>query len=371
MTRYNLPEQIDHVDTSKPLIDDTVIKGSYKVVLNIDARDSIPLLKRELHSLVCIIGDVVKEFKGATIEDADWTDDANWVSFTALPGVILIDDGEEITIKDKNTNATMAVIDRNGQFKSYGRQGVANGSFNTYTYDGYIRIEQNTLQGNFYLKMYDFDNNLKVHIDTAGISTLQGLSVADNNLTDVKELQFSNDITFTDEQKEAMPIGTTFWDSVNKTLTTKTGTDTFLQHGKDVLAKSENLSDLENRQTSVNNLFDSTNLALGQTLIKDEYGNMVAGNAGGGASQDSIEFPVPTAYTYTGDYITKVVETITNGTIEKRLRYYISASPIVDGSPDIMEYKNSVTNFWARATYNYTAGKLTSITTETIIAWTI
>ncbi len=93
--------------------------------------------------------------------------------------------------------------------------------------------------------------------------------------------------------------------------------------------------------------------------------------SGGGANQDSIEFPVPTTYTYTGDYITKVVETITDGTIEKRLRYYISASPIVDGSPDIMEYKNSVTNFFARATYNYTAGKLTSITTETITAWTI
>ena len=138
----------------------------------------------------------------------------------------------------------------------------------------------------------------------------------------------------------------------------------------DMVAKSENLSDLENRQTAVNNLFDATNLALGQTLIKDEYGNMVAGNAGG-ASQDSIEFPVPTVYTYTGDYITKVIETITDGTIEKRLRYYISASPIVDGSPDIMEYKNSVTNFWSRATYNYTAGKLTSISTETIIDWTI
>lgn len=91
----------------------------------------------------------------------------------------------------------------------------------------------------------------------------------------------------------------------------------------------------------------------------------------GGASQDSIEFPVPTTYTYTGDYITKVVETIEGGTVEKRLRYYISAPPIVDGSPDIMEYKNSVTNFWSRATYNYTAGKLTSITTETINAWTI
>lgn len=133
---------------------------------------------------------------------------------------------------------------------------------------------------------------------------------------------------------------------------------------------ANNLTDIANRQTAVNNLFDATNLALGQTLIKDENGNMVAGNAGG-ASQDSIEFPVPTVYTYTGDYITKVIETITNGTIEKRLRYYISASPIVDGSPDIMEYKNSVTNFWARATYNYTAGKLTSITTETINDWTI
>ena len=137
------------------------------------------------------------------------------------------------------------------------------------------------------------------------------------------------------------------------------------------LAIVNNLSDVSNRQTAVNNLFDASNLTTGQTLIKDEYGNMVAGNAGGGASQDSIEFPVPTVYNYTGDYITKVVETIEGGTIEKRLRYYISASPIVDGSPDIMEYKNSVTNFWSRATYNYTAGKLTSITTETINAWTI
>ena len=193
------------------------------------------------------------------------------------------------------------------------------------------------------------------------------LSLIDNNITDVKELQFSNDITFTDEQKNAMPVGATFYDVENDCISKKNADNT-IHH---ILEAENNLSDLANRQISVNNLFDATNLETGQTLIKDENGNMVAGNAGGGASQDSIEFPVPTDYTCTGDYITKVVETIEGGTIEKRLRYYISASQIVDGSPDIMEYKNSVTNFWSRATYNYTAGKLTSITTETINAWTI
>ena len=47
------------------------------------------------------------------------------------------------------------------------------------------------------------------------------------------------------------------------------------------LAIANNLSDVANRQTAVNNLFDATNLATGQTLIKDGNGNMVAGNAGG------------------------------------------------------------------------------------------
>lgn len=272
-------------------------------------------------------------------------------------------------------------INEYGQIDSFGtpnRLPFASGGFNVWR-NGNLRLQMVTEDGDFKLNMYNNSNQLVCKLDTNGLTKLLGVNVQNNKIENLADPVNDTDAINLGKVKALIAQ---LVDSAPETLDTLNELAAALGDDPNFattvstalgqkMSKSSNLSDSENRQTAVNNLFDVNNLALGQTLIKDEYGNMVPGNAGGGASQDSIEFPVPTVYTYTGDYITKVVETITDGTIEKRFRYYISASPIVDGSPDIMEYKNSVTNFWARATYNYTAGKLTSITTETIIAWTI
>ena len=287
-------------------------------------------------------------------------------------------DGNYFEVVDSGTEAILAEITQDGQFNLYGRAGIANGAINLYTSDKKKRYIINTLNGNIFIELYNANEELKAVIDSAGMSRLFGLNVQNEKIINVAAGELDSDVAnigivkqlisdLVDSSPETLntlkELANALGDDPNFATTVSTAIG-------QKLSKANNLSDLENRQTSVNNLFDAANLGTGQTLIKDSEGNMVAGTAGG-ASQDSIEFPVPTVYTYTGDYITKVVETITDGIIEKRLRYYISASPIVDGSPDIMEYKNSVTGFWSRATYNYTAGKLTSITTATIIEWSI
>jgi hypothetical protein len=81
--------------------------------------------------------------------------------------------------------------------------------------------------------------------------------------------------------------------------------------------------------------------------------------------------PNPITYTYTGNLVTKTIETIAGGTIEKRYSYYSGNPTILDGSPNIMEVKNSAINIWQRVTYTYTGTQLTSQSNTTIIAWSI
>ena len=76
-TRYKLPEQIDHEDTQKPLFDDTVQKGGYKVVSSVSHRNAIPILKRAIGSLVNIGGEV-REYKGSNVSDTNWFNVNNW-----------------------------------------------------------------------------------------------------------------------------------------------------------------------------------------------------------------------------------------------------------------------------------------------------
>jgi len=76
-TRYKLPEQIDHEDTQKPLFDDTVQKGGYKVVSSVSHRNAIPILKRTIGSLVNIGGEI-REYKGSDVSDANWFNVNNW-----------------------------------------------------------------------------------------------------------------------------------------------------------------------------------------------------------------------------------------------------------------------------------------------------
>lgn len=78
--RYLLPEQIEHEDNSKPLFDDTVQKGGYKVVATIVDRNNIPILKRQKYNLVCIDG-VIKQYTGGDNADINWVNNDNWIPF--------------------------------------------------------------------------------------------------------------------------------------------------------------------------------------------------------------------------------------------------------------------------------------------------
>ena len=53
------------------------------------------------------------------------------------------------------------------------------------------------------------------------------------NLVNVKEIHFSNNITFTAEQKAAMPIGSKFWDITNRCFTIKVSTDVYVQDNQE------------------------------------------------------------------------------------------------------------------------------------------
>jgi hypothetical protein len=87
-------------------------------------------------------------------------------------------------------------------------------------------------------------------------------------------------------------------------------------------------------------------------------------------SAGSNGIPNPVVYSYTGGLLTKEIETIIGGTIEKRYRYY-SGGSAQDGSMDIAEIRNTVTNDFERVTCLYTGGYITSRTLTTITAFTI
>ena len=87
-------------------------------------------------------------------------------------------------------------------------------------------------------------------------------------------------------------------------------------------------------------------------------------------SAGSNGIPNPVVYSYTGGLLTKEIETIIGGTIEKRYRYY-SGGSAQDGSMDIAEIQNTVTNDFERVTCLYTGGYITSRTLTTITAFTI
>lgn len=77
LDRYLLPEQIERYDDTLPLIDDTVIKGSYKIVATTGERDAIPIAKRQIGCMVCVVTSI-KQFKGATTGNTDWENSGNW-----------------------------------------------------------------------------------------------------------------------------------------------------------------------------------------------------------------------------------------------------------------------------------------------------
>lgn len=81
MTKYTFPEQIDHRDSTQPLLDGSETKGGYKIVADASARNLIPIAKREIGSLVTI-GTTLKQYKGASVNDIDWINDANWEAFS-------------------------------------------------------------------------------------------------------------------------------------------------------------------------------------------------------------------------------------------------------------------------------------------------
>jgi hypothetical protein len=114
------------------------------------------------------------------------------------------------------------------------------------------------------------------------------------------------------------------------------------------------------------------------TNINTETTNRISGDTYNLSLISSIQnlynstfLPNPIIYTYVAGLITKSIETISGGTIEKRYSYYASSSPIPDGSPNIMEVNHSVLGVWQRVTYTYTTGVLTSQSNSTIIAWSI
>ena len=87
-------------------------------------------------------------------------------------------------------------------------------------------------------------------------------------------------------------------------------------------------------------------------------------------SAGSNGIPNPCVYSYTGGIVTKEIETIIGGTIERRYRYY-SGGSAQDGSMDIAEIQNSVTGDFNRVTCVYTGGQITSRTLTTITTFSI
>lgn len=82
--QVKFPENIEHVDPTKPLVDQEQIKGTHWSVLDKTARNAIDDDKREVGMLVTWIESfnyVTKRFEAVNTLDVNWTDDVNWFGF--------------------------------------------------------------------------------------------------------------------------------------------------------------------------------------------------------------------------------------------------------------------------------------------------
>ena len=87
--------------------------------------------------------------------------------------------------RDIYTNELLFEADVNGQLISYGRDGFANGAFISKTAQGQFRFEINTLNGNSYVKLYNADEEVIVHLDSASASKLFGLDASNERIRNV------------------------------------------------------------------------------------------------------------------------------------------------------------------------------------------
>lgn len=81
--QVKFPENIEHVDVTKPLVDQLQIKGTHWSVIDKTARNAISDDKREVGMLVTWIESfeyVTKRFEAVNTLDVNWTDDSKWFS---------------------------------------------------------------------------------------------------------------------------------------------------------------------------------------------------------------------------------------------------------------------------------------------------
>ena len=93
--QVKFPENIEHVDPTKPLVDQVQIKGTHWTVLDITARNAIADDKREVGMLVTWIESfnyVTKRFEAVNTLDVNWTDDANWFQMITQTDTIVYSD---------------------------------------------------------------------------------------------------------------------------------------------------------------------------------------------------------------------------------------------------------------------------------------
>jgi hypothetical protein len=90
--QIKFPDNLEHANSSEPLVDQLQIKGTHWTVINKAARDAIPFDKREIGMLVTWIESgayVTKRYQGVTAVNGNWTNDANWTK--------LIDETDTLT----------------------------------------------------------------------------------------------------------------------------------------------------------------------------------------------------------------------------------------------------------------------------------
>ena len=237
-------------------------------------------------------------------------------------GIVKVDyeAGSPMQFRDIYTNELMFEVDVNGQLISYGRAGFANGAFISKTAQGQFRFEINTLNGNSYVKLYNADEEVIVHLDSASASKLFGLDVLHERIRNVGQ-------------------ATADYDAVN-----------LYQLSQLLLIDASGFN--KNLPQTVTSL----------QLLANAVDQLVAGSNG---------IPNPVVYTRAGDnkIITRI-ETISGGTIETRNKWH-SGGTLQDGKLDFAEFKNSVTGDWVRYSNVFVNGYLMESTVTIITAWTI
>jgi len=93
--QIKFPENLQHIDATKPLIDQVQIKGTHWSVADKTARNSISAYKREIGMLVTWVESsryVTKRYEAVNTLDVNWTNDLKWFN--------LISENDTITYSD-------------------------------------------------------------------------------------------------------------------------------------------------------------------------------------------------------------------------------------------------------------------------------